>query len=93
MSRKKCDIKIGLPEKDPKSIADYRCPIATSIFPITKYAYGIDSIQALMMATELLRVNFHSLAKQGFKFYVSKSGPSEINLQKIWTIKKSINKR
>ncbi|CAI3800309.1 DUF6968 family protein [Rheinheimera sp. MM224] len=58
------------PELDPLSEqGDYRCKIEIPAISFEKYAYGVDSLQALCLAVETLRLTMSSLQSDGWRFY------------------------
>lgn len=58
------------PQPDPLSEqGDYRCKIEIQGISFEKYAYGVDSLQALCLAIETLRLTISSLQSDGWSFY------------------------
>lgn len=63
-------LSLYAPEPDPKSEqGDYRCKVEIQGISFEKYAYGVDSLQALCLAVETLRLTIESLISDGWSFY------------------------
>lgn len=63
-------LSLHLPEPDPLSEqGDYRCKVEIQGIAFEKYAYGVDSLQALCLAVETLRLTICSLQSDGWSFY------------------------
>lgn len=63
-------LSLHLPEPDPLSEqSDYRCKVEIQGISFEKYAYGVDSLQALCLAVETLRLTISSLQSDGWSFY------------------------
>ena len=63
-------LSLHAPEPDPLSEqGDYRCKVEIQSISFEKYAYGIDSLQALCLAVETLRLTISSLQSDGWSFY------------------------
>lgn len=63
-------LSLHAPEPDPLSEqGDYRCKVEIQGIAFEKYVYGIDSLQALCLAVETLRLTMSSLQSDGWSFY------------------------
>ncbi len=63
-------LSLYAPEPDPLSEqGDYRCKVEIQGIPFGKYAHGVDSLQALCLAVETLRLTLSSLQSDGWSFY------------------------
>lgn len=66
-------LNLHTPQPDPLSEqGDYRCKVEIQGIAFEKYAYGIDSLQALCLAVETLRLTISSLQSDGWSFYFLK---------------------
>lgn len=63
-------LNLHAPEPDPLSEqGDYRCKVEIQGIAFEKYAYGVDSLQALCLAVETLKLTLSSLQSDGWSFY------------------------
>lgn len=63
-------LNLHAPELDPLSEqGDYRCKVEIQGIAFEKYAYGVDSLQALCLAVETLKLTLSSLQSDGWSFY------------------------
>ena len=62
------NIYIGKPEPDPLPGGDFRCPVQFIGYGDEKvrYAYGIDSMQALTLAFKLIDARLQNYRNNGF---------------------------
>lgn len=76
-----CVLTLHTPEADPLSEqGDYRCKVEIRGLSFGKYAYGVDSLQALCLAVETLRLTISSLQSDGWSFYFPGHLDDQFNL-------------
>lgn len=76
---------LHLPEQDPLSdCGDYRCKVEIQGISFEEYAYGIDSLQALCLAVETLRITIGMLQSDGWSFYFPKYPDLPFDLAKAY---------
>lgn len=72
-------VEIGRPY--PISSVEAACPVAmTGLYPNISDLHGTDTLQALALALEFVRLTIHDWEKKGFTFEFSQGGqlPAEI---------------
>ena len=82
-SRRRITVCVGQPERDPRG-SNYRCLVTIRGLGRKRFVCGVDSLQSLMLATVLLNVEIATLSRQGYRFFMSKSGKDAVDLSVIW---------
>ena len=68
--RRKLLISIHAPEPDPKSAhGDYRTLVEMDGLSTSRFAHGVNSMQSLMIATQLLRIELEEAIWIGWRFF------------------------
>lgn len=68
--RRKIVIAIHAPEPDPESRhGDYRTLVEMQGITKSKYGYGFNSMQSLVIAMQLLRIHLESALHDGWQYY------------------------
>jgi hypothetical protein len=75
---------IGKPERDPLPGGDYRCLVTIRGLGRKRYVFGVDSLQSLMLAMFYVNAEVNVLCRQGYRFYMSKSGRNELDIRLAW---------
>ena len=63
---------------------DYKCQVQIKGIERSRHVYGIDSLQALLLATQYLRQRMSVLIKAGWRFYLAKDDEEPMDLNFIW---------
>jgi hypothetical protein len=69
--RQRIVISLGTPERDPLPGGDYRCLVKLPGRPSGRHIYGVDSLQALMLALAFINNQFEFLHRTGWRFFMS----------------------
>jgi hypothetical protein len=75
---------IGKPERDPLPGGDYRCLVTIRGLDRKRYVFGVDGLQSLMLAMFYVNTEVNLLCRQGYRFYMSKSGRNELDIRLAW---------
>jgi hypothetical protein len=64
-------VRIGRPQRDPLPGGDWMCPVEIAGIPrwhpIVRASYGVDEMQALLLAFQLIRLELRLLQDDGFE--------------------------
>ena len=63
-------VAIHAPEHDPKSEhGDYRTLVEMDGISKSRYGYGVNSMQSLVLGMQLLHIDIENAIKEGWQFY------------------------
>jgi|SRR5580698_1513336 hypothetical protein len=85
-ARQPITFMIGKPERDPLPGGNYRCPVTIRGLGKKRHVFGVDSLQSLMLAMFLINTEVNILCRQGYRFYMSKSGKNELDIRLAWQV-------
>ena len=82
-ARRRVVAQIEVPEPDPHPDAqgDFRCAVRFGGFQRRRFVYGVDSVQALMLAVSLMRKRVKELSAEGWLFYLEEKDDCPIDLE------------
>ena len=79
--RRKIVVAIHAPEPDPKSShGDYRTLVEIDGITKSRYGYGVNSIQSLVLAMQLLRIHVESALGDGWIFFFNSDDTEPFDL-------------
>ena len=80
--RRRICLRVGHPEPDRRG--DYRCAVEFPGFERRRYNYGIDSIQALVLAVRFLTQRISALLDDGWRFYLGRNDKEPLDVRLAW---------
>lgn len=85
-------IAIHMPEPDPKSEhGDFRTLVEMDGITKSRYGHGVNSMQSLVLAMQLLQIHIEHAIREGWQFYFDADDTEPFNLLHSVSLRREAN--